>query len=144
MKQEVKTCEGCNSKCCRYVAVEIDIPEDLEDFENIRWYVSHKNINVFVDEDGKWYVEFLTECEFLNEDNLCKIYSKRPKICMEYDHDECTFNNEYSEALTFTSLEDIDSYLEKKFGQSWSVIFKQKLAERKNKFNNKNKIKKTL
>ena len=36
-----KNCEGCDAKCCKHVAVEIDEPEEKEDFENIKWYVCH-------------------------------------------------------------------------------------------------------
>jgi uncharacterized protein len=116
MKQEIKTCEGCDAKCCRYVAIEIDKPETREDFENIKWYVCHKNVNVFVDEEDGWYVEFLTPCEFLGENNKCTIYEKRPQICRNYDQDECTFHNKnYMEKYTFTTLKDVENFIEEKF-----------------------------
>lgn len=108
-----KTCEKCNGKCCKYVAIEIDTPETKEDFENIRWYVAHKNIQVYVDEDDKWHIEFSTPCEFLGEDNICQIYDKRPEICREYNQDECLFHNEYEEKHTFRNLEEIDKYIKK-------------------------------
>jgi hypothetical protein len=111
-----KTCEGCEGMCCRYVALEIDAPEDLEDFENIKWYVAHKNVIVFVDEDDEWYVEFSTPCEFIGEDNLCKIYDKRPKICRKYNHDQCLFHNDdYSEKHTFRTIEDVEKYIKENF-----------------------------
>ena len=106
-----KNCLNCDAKCCKYIAIEIDVPEDLEDFENIRWYVVHKNINVYVDEDYKWHVEFLTPCEALGEKNLCQIYEKRPEICRDYDQEECTFHNDYEEKFTFKTIEDVDKYI---------------------------------
>ncbi|MFC1682345.1 YkgJ family cysteine cluster protein [Nanoarchaeota archaeon] len=111
-----KDCSKCKGRCCKYVAVEIDKPETKSDFEDVRWYVSHKNINIFVDEDGDWYIEFMTPCEFLGEANKCMNYENRPEICREYDQDECTFHNDYSEELTFTNLEEIDEYIQGKFG----------------------------
>jgi hypothetical protein len=48
-------CSNCNGKCCRYVAVEIDKPTTLKDFENIKWFVCHKNVNVFIDDDNSWF-----------------------------------------------------------------------------------------
>jgi len=42
--EECKNCDGCPAECCKYVAIEIDTPEDIDDFEDIKWYVSHKNI----------------------------------------------------------------------------------------------------
>jgi Fe-S-cluster containining protein len=107
----MKNCSNCDGKCCKYVVIQIDNPETLEDFENIKWFLCHKNVNVFVDEDNDWHVEFLTPCEFLGENNLCGIYDKRPAICREYAQDECPFHNEYSEKYTFNSLEDLEGYI---------------------------------
>lgn len=112
---EIKNCENCNGKCCKHVAIEIDTPESKEDFENIRWFVAHKNINVYVDDDNAWHVEFITPCEFLGEHNKCQIYNNRPEICREYNQDECVFHNEYAEKHTFGSLEEIDKFIKKKF-----------------------------
>ena len=108
-------CEKCDARCCKYVAVEIDKPETKEDFEDIKWFVCHKNVNVFVDEDDEWYVEFLSPCEFLGEDNLCTNYENRPKICRRYSQDECTFYNDYKEKYTFTCLKEIEDYIKEKF-----------------------------
>ena len=116
MKNE--ECKNCG-KCCKYVAIQIDCPEDLEDFENIKWYVIHKNVNVFVNEDDEWYIEFLTECEFLGENNKCMNYENRPTICRKYDADTCLFNNEdYNEKFTFKKIEDVENYIENIFKKS--------------------------
>jgi len=106
-----KDCSSCNGACCRYVIVEIDKPEKLEDFEEIKWYVSHKNINVFVDEEDDWDIEFITPCEFLGENNLCQIYEKRPKICREFSVNDCPHHNEYIEKHTFTNLEELENFI---------------------------------
>ena len=109
------TCDNCDAKCCKYLAMEIDTPESRDDFENIRWYVAHKDVIVYVDGDGAWHVEFQTPCEYLGEGNKCQIYKKRPKICKTYSQDECHFHNEYEEAHTFHSIEEIDEYIKEKF-----------------------------
>jgi len=110
-----KTCEECDAKCCKHVAMEIDSPEDREDFENLRWFVSHKNVNIFVDEEGIWHLEFITPCEFLGKDNKCLNYENRPDICREYDHEECVFHGDYKEKHTFTNLKELDGYIKKNF-----------------------------
>lgn len=114
----VKTCEGCGAKCCKYVALEIDCPEDLDDFENIRWYVAHENIRVFVEEDDTWNIEFSTPCKYLDGER-CSIHEKfvenpvvrRPKICGEFNTEICPQHNTYKEKYDFTSLEDVDRYI---------------------------------
>lgn len=117
-----KTCEGCNGKCCRYVAMEIDVPESLEDFEDIKWYVLHKNVCVYVDEDSEWHIEFITPCEHLNENGLCGIYEKRPEICRKYSHDECPHHNDYEEIFRFEKLEDIEKYIKDIFEKGKHVV----------------------
>jgi len=115
-KEKTKSCEHCNANCCKYVVIELDTPKTIKDFENIKWYVAHKNVNVFIEDDGSWNVEFLTPCSHLNsKTNKCTNYEHRPKICREYDHDECTFHNIYKEEFTFKSIKDVDDYVEKVF-----------------------------
>lgn len=110
-------CQGCNSECCKYLSIEINTPEDEEDFEDIKWYAAHKNVSVYVDEDNEWHVEFKTSCDYLDKDGLCSIYNKRPNICREYSQDECPFHNEYNEKYTFKSIEDVESYIDNVFKQ---------------------------
>lgn len=110
-------CSGCGAECCKYMSIEIDPPEELEDFEDIKWYAAHKNVRVYVDEDYEWHVEFATPCQYLGENDLCTIYSKRPKICREYDQGECTFHNEYNEKFNFKNLEEVERYIEEVFNQ---------------------------
>jgi len=108
-----KTCEKCNAQCCKYVCMEIDTPENEEDFDDIRWYLAHKNVNVFIEEEGTWCIEFLTPCEFLGEDNKCKNYENRPKICRDHSHEECDFYNGSTEKHTFRNVEEFNEYLKK-------------------------------
>ncbi|NLX04671.1 MAG: YkgJ family cysteine cluster protein [Phycisphaerae bacterium] len=92
-KASKKTCDGCNAICCRHVALEIDEPETAGDFDDIRWYVLHRNVYVFV-EDGDWYVAFKTKCNSLGSDNRCATYERRPRICRNYDTDNCEFHGD--------------------------------------------------
>jgi len=98
-------CEKCEGKCCKYVVLEIDTPETRKDFEDVKWFVCHKNVNVFVNEEGEWNLEFLTPCEFLGKNNNCEIYQRRPKICETYNTEECLFHNKgYSQKFTLKKL----------------------------------------
>lgn len=121
-KKEVNSCESCNAACCRYVAMEIDCPEELADFENIKWYVCHKNVKVYVEEDGTWNVEFITPCKWLGENNRCTNYDQRPAICKSYNQEECTFHNNYEEKFSFESIGDVEKYIEEIFKKGEHVI----------------------
>jgi hypothetical protein len=119
----VKDCSLCHGACCKYVAMEIDVPEEMHDFENIRWYVAHENIAVYVDEENTWNIEFATPCKYLNENNLCSIHEqfvknselKRPAICKEFDANHCPHHNEYEEKVRFTEVEHVDDYIRNVF-----------------------------
>jgi len=116
-------CKGCNSKCCKYIATEIDVPEEKEDFENIKWYVCHKNTYVFVNEEDEWYLEFITPCEHLDENGWCKIYNERPKICRDYDQEQCLFHNpDYSEKYRFEKIEDVEKYINEIFANGLHIV----------------------
>lgn len=106
-----KDCYTCDGKCCKYVVLEIEAPEEEDDFENIKWYVAHENINVFTYDEKEWFIEFITPCRHLNEKNLCGIYEKRPNICKEYSQEECPFHNEYKQKYTFSKIEDVENYM---------------------------------
>jgi len=53
----------------------------------------------------------------LDENNFCKIYDRRPKICRDYSEDECTFQGDYSEKYTFKNIKEVEDFVKKKFGK---------------------------
>lgn len=108
-------CFECGGSCCKYVAVEIDKPTNKSEYDHVRWYLVHRDVNVFIDHDNKWFIEFRSECEHQGKDMKCGIYSTRPKICREHGNyeGECEYyDNPYREY--FSSEKQFVKYLEKK------------------------------
>jgi uncharacterized protein len=108
-------CEKCGAKCCKYVAVEIDKPVCKTDYDNIRWYLLHNNVAVFVDYDNKWYIEFSTKCSKLDKSNKCSIYNRRPKICRIHGNKDTPceyFDN--PDKMRFTTEKQFIKYLNSK------------------------------
>lgn len=119
---EDSLCSRCAALCCRYVALPIDNPEDARDYDNIRWYLMHENIHVFVD-DGQWYIAFATRCKHLQDDNLCGVYLTRPRVCRNYDTTNCEYHGaEYRYEHLFTSADQLQRHAEKELGRS--ILFK--------------------
>ena len=112
-------CDQCTGLCCRYFALPIETPEDKEDYDDIRWYLCHKGITVFV-EDGDWYLNIKNRCKYLSErDYRCKIYDKRPNICKGYTIRDCDLaEGEYDYELHFTSDKQMEEYIKIKFGNN--------------------------
>ncbi len=104
-------CEHCTGTCCRYIALPIETPEDRSDFEDMRWYLIHENVSVFV-EDGEWFISFQTRCRHLQPDHHCGIYATRPKICRSYTTDNCDYHSgDYGWEHHFTNPEHLDEYV---------------------------------
>jgi Fe-S-cluster containining protein len=77
-------CKKCNAYCCRHVAIAVETPRFLQDYDEIRWYLYHKNVWVSIGHDDTWTVEFKTPCRHIEKDFKCGIYPNRPKICKDY------------------------------------------------------------
>lgn len=115
-KNWLEQCQKCKGKCCRHIALEIDKPTCKTDYDNIRWYLLHKNVTVFIDHDNKWNLQFPTDCEYLTGDNRCKFYNDRPRVCSDYpgeNHCEFEGNDEVYKVL-FKTEPDFLAYLKKK------------------------------
>lgn len=110
-------CAHCPAACCRYLALPIDAPHRKRDYDDIRWYLMHENISVFV-EEGDWYVQFQTRCKNLGEDHLCMVYETRPDICSEYEADGCDYApGDYGYDHLFTHSKQIEELYEKRTGK---------------------------
>jgi len=117
-KKKVKSlCNKCTGLCCRYFALSIETPEDRGDYDDIRWYLCHHDVSVFV-EDGDWYINVKNKCNHLSEkDHRCQIYEKRPRLCGKYSTDDCdSTSDEYDYELHFTDDKQMEEYIKIKFG----------------------------
>jgi len=132
-------CNKCTGLCCRYFALPIETPKTKEDYEDVRWYLCHKGITVFV-EDGDWYINIKNVCRHLSEkDYRCKIYDKRPKICRQYRHRDCDYvEGKYYYELHFKNDRQMQEYIKEKFesaqhGLRHNVKEKQKVKKKRKK-----------
>ncbi|TFG48768.1 MAG: YkgJ family cysteine cluster protein, partial [Candidatus Brocadiia bacterium] len=105
-------CDKCTGLCCRYFALPLETPEDRADYDDIRWYLCHENVTVFV-EDGDWYINVMNKCRHLSDvDFKCHNYSNRPKICSKYSMDDCDLTQgEYDYEMHFTDDKQMEEYI---------------------------------
>jgi Fe-S-cluster containining protein len=107
-------CDKCSALCCRYFALPLDNPTTARDYDNIRWYLIHDQVVVYI-EKKQWYLAVLTKCKNLQPDNRCGIYETRPRICREYTTDNCDWHGgEYNFEKLFTSAEELVEYAKEK------------------------------
>lgn len=106
-----KECENCNM-CCKHVIFELQKPANKEDYDEIIWFLSHKGIKVYIDEEGGWNAEARNECKYL-KDGKCSIYNERPQICRDYDPEDCELHGEGEYyARMFETPEEFIKYME--------------------------------
>lgn len=103
-------CDGCDL-CCRHVAVEIDAPESDKEFDQIKWFLLHEDIWIFIDNDDSWNMQVNRPCVKL-KDKTCSIYKSRPGICRDYSAKSCERNGDGdSFKIMWKSLEEFESWL---------------------------------
>lgn len=104
-------CAYCTAKCCHYIALPIDTPTEKNDFENLRWYILHGKMSVFVD-DGTWYLCVYAVCNHLLPDYRCGIYHTRPQICRDYSFQSCEYDEDGTHDLFFETPDQLAEYAE--------------------------------
>lgn len=116
LEKPALNCSDCAAQCCRYFALQLDTPSEPEDYDNIRWYLAHKDTAVFV-EGEDWYLQVNTICRYLQTDSTCGIYDHRPQICERYGWDakgdtECHGTDKPCDHdYFFSSPEELEEYL---------------------------------
>ncbi len=110
-------CEHCTAACCRYLAIPLDKPAGARDYDDMRWYLMHEKVLVFV-EDGDWFIQFHTACKNLGADNLCGVYETRPEICREYEAKDCDYTGgNYGYDHFFTHPKQIEEFYTERTGK---------------------------
>ena len=108
-------CSDCGAECCRYISLEIDEPTCRSDYDYIRWYLLHRGVNVFVNTEGEWCLEFKASCGNLDKNNMCTDYKNRPKICKQHGADgDCEATAKHTDDLYrhfFSNADQFDDYL---------------------------------
>jgi uncharacterized protein len=109
--QDKVLCEYCTAKCCRYFALPLDAPEDLADFEFIRWFLLHERATIFR-EDDTWYLLVHTVCRHLQDNNMCGIYDTRPQVCRDYSTKNCEYEDDWTYDFYLERPEQVAEYCE--------------------------------
>ncbi len=109
-------CDHCTGRCCRYFALPIDTPVDRNDYENIRWYMLHGDVSIFVDDDN-WYLLIHNACDQLDHSNRCGIYDSRPALCRSYSTANCEYDNNACYDRLFERPEQIQEYADALLGR---------------------------
>ena len=103
-------CTHCTARCCRYFALPIETPTTWTDFDQLRWYMIHGRVAIFVD-DGTWFLMVHGDCQYL-DGNACGAYDARPHICRTYSTDTCEYANDGFYDKLFETADQVWEYAE--------------------------------
>jgi uncharacterized protein len=104
-------CAHCTAMCCRYFSIPIDTPTTRRDLDNLRWFMLHGRVTVYV-EDGTWYLCVYGDCKHILPDYRCGIYETRPRICRDYSTSHCEYDDKGLHDQLFETPEQIWEYAE--------------------------------
>ncbi|MBS0261562.1 MAG: YkgJ family cysteine cluster protein [Planctomycetes bacterium] len=111
LKPGENLCEHCTAMCCRYFSVPIDTPTTRGELDNIRWFMLHGRVTVYV-EDDVWYLCVYGDCKHILPDYRCGTYETRPQICREYSTNKCEYDDKGLHDKLFDTPEQIYEYME--------------------------------
>lgn len=116
MTPETKCSYCTNSKCCTYITQQVDTPRSKQDFDHLLWQLSHRDVQLYKDEDG-WFLLVNNPCTHLRKGGLCGIYETRPQVCRDYTNDFCEFDESAEEGfeLFFDGYDALLKYCKKRF-----------------------------
>ncbi|MCC6274999.1 MAG: YkgJ family cysteine cluster protein [Leptospiraceae bacterium] len=107
---ETEICLACHG-CCNYVSVEIDKPLRKDTIDHYIWYLHHKNVQIYIDNENNWNLLFISQCVQLKPNGMCNIYETRPQLCRDYSAKSCSRTGKDHRFL-FETPEAMMEYLE--------------------------------
>jgi Fe-S-cluster containining protein len=108
-KRTVDACNGCPALCCHDLVMPITKPRTADDIDELKWELQYDTIRIFI-RSHRWYRMIYGRCMYLDDDNLCTIYDRRPKRCRTHNPPECERFGEFYDVM-LTTPEELDEYL---------------------------------
>lgn len=102
-------CANCGARCCRDLVIPIEKPKTPGEMEDLKWELQYDTVCIFI-RSHRWYRLIEGRCMYLDRNNRCKIYQRRPRRCRELGPPECERFGRFYEEL-FTTPQQLEAYL---------------------------------
>jgi len=109
VRTTLEACNDCPALCCHDLVMPIEKPKTDQDVEELKWELQYDTVRCFV-RSHRWYRLVKGRCIYLDRNNRCKIYARRPKRCREHKPPDCEFFGEFYDVM-ITTPEELDEYL---------------------------------
>jgi len=105
----LSVCRHCGAKCCHDLVMPIEKPKTAQDVDELKWELMYDTVGVFI-RSHRWYRIIRGRCIYLDENDRCTIYDRRPKRCREMKPPDCEHFGEFYEVLINTP-EELEAHL---------------------------------
>lgn len=119
-KSEENPCNGCSAPCCRMLLIPHPTPSTFMDLDYIRYMVGFQNVEMILNQDGRWQVVIEQICQLLDQElNLCTVHNtpRKPKTCVFFNPYRCwykrNFTTENPPEIIRIDIEAIETILER-------------------------------
>ena len=107
-----KDCSVCPALCCKNLSVRILKPENQEEIDDLKWQLRFDTVSVYI-RSNRWYQHVEGRCMYLDDNDLCTIYSDRPDTCRRHNPPECEFFGKFYDVM-LTTPEELEAFIETK------------------------------
>ncbi len=101
-------CRNCPALCCKGLVMPIDKPKTPQDIEELKWHVQYKTVRAFI-RSHRWHLLVDGDCMYLDGDNLCTMYERRPGKCRQHNPPECERSGPFYDVMISTP-EELEEY----------------------------------
>ena len=108
-KISAKTCIKCPAYCCHDLALLITKPKTKHEVEDLKWEIQYDTVNICI-RNHKWYNLIKGRCIYLDKNNACRKYDKRPGKCRRHNPPDCERYGGWYDTL-ISSPEELNDYL---------------------------------
>ncbi len=113
-KGEIRTnalCDDCPAKCCHKLLIPFNKPRTGSDIEYYRWHLQYDTVSIAV-RSHRWYLVIEGRCIYLDENDLCTIYDRRPDTCRLHNPPDCEHYGEWCDRL-YETPEELQAWYDK-------------------------------
>lgn len=108
-KTSSRACINCPAPCCHDLVIPTNKPRTESDIDEMKWHLQYDTVRVAV-RSYRWYIAVRARCMYLNKNNRCSIYEKRPERCRRHMPPDCEKYGEWYDVLLSTP-EELEDYL---------------------------------
>ena len=103
-------CHDCPAKCCHDLVIAINKPRTRSDIDHYKWQLQYDTVRIAI-YGNKWHTVYAGRCIYLDDDNLCTIYDRRPERCRRHNPPECEHYGTWYDTLIETP-EELEAHIE--------------------------------